>query len=480
MAAATLRQTRIFALLRACNQDSKRRIVTCAERLSPVEDQIRLGLRGRLSGQRVSDGPPRIAIAGRHSADFAVALRATRQEGAVAAPVDISGRSAEELAEVFAEGQIDIAVVAGALPDEDKSIREAASRLGTSVTCVHSLCNEGLNFGGEGTSAAQTNAPVLLFATSALNGGASKAAEVSQLALDSRISGATSAWKFSKEDMVLSLGLSVESSAALVDAVEAPLKAGAQVALAEQNFPRSSSTKPDVWALWAALHEHPDATVLFIDSRQCRELVDAYSSLAISVRRELQSRWGSRPFRHTVALAPPGTTLSQELSERWTEIFHSPLTWHFSCAEAGSLYTVRLGQGLSHIGHPAEGLEWRLEEGNLHVKGASVFQRYHGRPRSTEEAFDEDGFFCQTGHRAELEGASLKPLPQISDLQEDKDMLQHLTKEPNTESFPSMMPSWNTKQVPMRRYEKWRAAWGGLLFTKKHNQANKVYQSRYK
>ncbi|CAE8589377.1 unnamed protein product [Polarella glacialis] len=116
----------------------------------------------------------------------------------------------------------------------------------------------------------------------------------------------------------------------------------------------------------------------------------------------------------------------------------------------------------------------------LRVKGAGTFERYYGRPHSSREAFDEDGF-CQTGHRAvQVEGASLMPLPDLVDVELDKEMWQYLKKEPNIESYPGMQASWGIKKVPMRVYNKWRAAWGGLLFTKKHNTANQVYQSKYK
>jgi len=49
------------------------------------------------------------------------------------------------------------------------------------------------------------------------------------------------------------------------------------------------------------------------------------------------------------------------------------------------------------------------------------------------------------------------------------------------EGWPRMTADWKIKKLPIRVYEKWRSPWTGVLdVTKKHNQANKVYRSKYK
>eukprot|EP00931_Biecheleriopsis_adriatica_P119589 TRINITY_DN94816_c0_g1_i1.p1 TRINITY_DN94816_c0_g1~~TRINITY_DN94816_c0_g1_i1.p1 ORF type:complete len:482 (+),score=98.24 TRINITY_DN94816_c0_g1_i1:152-1597(+) len=451
-----------------------RQLATCAEQLRPQEDAICHGLRGRLSGlQQESGGQLRIAVAGRHSADFAAAMRAVRREGASAAPVDATGLGVEELAEFFAEAQVHLTVVAGASPGEEHFVREAARRLGMSMASAADLRAEGAGTLASAGAAAQ--AGLLLFATTpSLGSSMPRAVEVPKSAVDSRLSAAIAAWGLDKKDTVLSLGLHAGEAASVVDALEAPLESGASIAL-----PENASS---VWDLWAALHAESEATVAFISSGWCWRLVEAYGSLAPALRAEFATRWAKRPLRHFVALAPAGSVLSEDLAQQWQEVFRCPLTWHFSCAEVGSLYTVRQSEAVPHLGHCSNGLEWRVEEGgDLRVRGEGLFKAYHSRPRSTAEAFDEDGFFCQTGHRVlPIEDDAVLPLPRVSDLELEKEMWRHLTKEPNVESWPGMRPSWSIKKVPMRVYEKWRAAWGGLLYTKKHNQANKVYQSKYK
>lgn len=464
---------------------TRRAIATCAKGLRPLEDGIGLGLRARLAViSEASQGPPRVAVVGQNSLEFIAALRACRAAGAAVAPVDVAGRTSEELCEVFAEAQIHLAVAAGPSSgsSNEPAVFEAARRLGASAASMHDLRREGLPFAGATVSVSSLEsraAPLLLLTTPPpWVGGAAKAAEVGDDAFSARVQAAVAFWGLSENDMVLSLGLESGREAALVDAGEAPLLAGATVALAELR------SLPDgrIWDFWAAVHEHATATILFVDMQWCWQLVESYPSLAPSVRAELASRWAKRPFRHSVAVASLGTTMSQDLANHWMEVFKCPLTWHFSCAEAGSLYTVRATDaGLDQASACPPGLDWRVEDGNLRVRGESMFTSYRGRPRSTSEAFDKDGFFCQTGHRvSEGHSGALVPEPQVYDIESVSAMDRIIKEEPNNEPFPRMFPDWKVKKVLMRRYEMWKGAWGGLLYTKKHNQANKVYQSKRK
>lgn len=480
--------SKLATRLAACHAHV-RHFVVSARDLRPVEVEIGLGLRSRLTGfQQDAAAPPRVAVAGRHSAELAATLRAIRREGMVAAPVDVAGRDAEELSHMLAEAQVQLTVVAGSLvPAEEQSIKEAASCLGTSIARASRLRAEGsaIQEQEHGSPGSGSNSvPLFMFATPPSHGsGAPKVAEVSEASLNARVLRALTMWAIDGSDTVLSLGLGVESSTAVIDALEAPLSAGAHVSVHE----RRATDDQEAWELWEALYREKDATIAFIESTSCRKLVDAFDSLHVRIRSELQERWQRRPLRHTIALSPAGTVLAEDLTERWQEIFNTSLKWHFSCPEAGALYTVRQADSanhteVGHIGECAPGLEIDVQEGGyMRVKGDGLFSHYHGRPRSTAKAFDEDGYFAETGHRAiQAEDLSLLPLPNVSDLELSKETLHHLTTEPNVPSFINMEPDWKVRKVPLRVYQVWRAVWGGLLLTKKHSQANIVYQFKYK
>lgn len=363
--------------------------------------------------------------------------------------------------------------------------------------------------GAAGTLAGRGNpASLLLFSvTQGSQRGMARAAEISLQALNARIEGAIRHWEFDKEDVVLPLGLMADTACAVVDAMEAPLAAGGRIAWPEATAwgPRSQWSKaggaagPRLVAaetpedMWARLLEAPEATKIFISSECVLRLLEHHSSLASGLRAELAARWRSRPLRLTVALASPGSVVSPEQSQHWLEVFGGcPLTWHFSCPEAGSLFSVAgsAGSGTAAApavaGHCVDGLEWQVgKDGELHVRGQALFTGYQGRPRSTAEAFNTEGF-CPTGQRVREEALGsvglLCPEPSLYDRDTINTVATLLRREPNVEGDggPTMMPDWKVKKVPIRTYEYWRTRWGGVLPTKKHNQAHKVYKGKYR
>ncbi|CAE7341589.1 mco, partial [Symbiodinium pilosum] len=233
----------------------------------------------------------------------------------------------KELTALFAEAQIQLAVVADASSSEASSVQEAARRLGASTVCADALSVEGISTPSHEGQLSLPESSIFLFAQcSTLGSSAPRAAEVDGAALNARVSRSTAAWSFTGDDTVVSLGLDAGSAAAVVDAVEAPLASGAAVLC---------SAAESVWDLWSTIDEAKAASVVFVNSKWCWSLARSYNSLAAPLRESLRSRFLEKPFRHFVAIAPAGTVLAEELAALWHEIFNCSLTWHFSCAEVG-------------------------------------------------------------------------------------------------------------------------------------------------
>ncbi len=53
-----------------------------------------------------------------------------------------------------------------------------------------------------------------------------------------------------------------------------------------------------------------------------------------------------------------------------------------------------------HVGFPLKGVEVRLSEGELQIRGPTVFRAYWRQPKSPKRAFTDDGWF-KTGDMAE-------------------------------------------------------------------------------
>lgn len=304
-----------------------------------------------------------------------------------------------------------------------------------------------------------------------------RAARVPARALDARIAHAIKSWGFNKHDVVLSLGLNAGDASAVVDALQAPLEAGALLA-----FPEKKAATEPVWDLWSALRDEESATFVFVGFEWCWKLLDEHDKFSTKMRNALAARWAKQPLRRTVAVAHPGTVMSRDLCQRWKEVFNCPLTLLFNCAEAGTLYTVEPSSAEpAGVGRCTESLSWRIEDGELWVHGDTLFDGYHGRKRTSERAFDATDRFCRTFHFVDVSASGdVLPSPSPMEREVEKASAKHLYSGPDPVGYPNMQADWEVKKVPMRVYEKWRTAWGGIDITKKHNTAWKYYTSKYK
>jgi len=326
---------------------------------------------------------------------------------------------------------------------------------------------------GTATVSAGPAQPLFLF-SKGLGATTFRAAFVPDQALLTRITSAVEMWRFTEADTVLSLCLSADSPTAVVDSIEAPLSVGAAVSLPELGL------NPAVWDLWAAFRDEPSASVVFVGAEWCEKLLDSHNQLAAPLRAELSERWSARPFRRIVAVASQEMAPSEELAERWLDVFKCPLSWHYSCAEVGSLYVVTPGADGSNDASTTTELE--LIEGELWARGGGLFKHYHDRPKSTSEVFSDMGF-CQTGHHAIIDEVSGSFWPQAHEADPDfeDEVRQHLVKGPAWEKF-GMGYNWHTDKVRMRKYWWWRPKKGYKIITKKdrQNALHLRYTSRYK
>lgn len=441
----------VAAFFRAPGRHVRRFSQACE--LRRLEQHIGGGLSQRLR----DDQHLRVAVVGNHSIEFAATLRAVRKSGAAAAPVD--SRNPHELQGHLAEAQVHLAITAGTQVDSSV-VQEAARRLGTQTVTAAQLYHDGLSAAVDWSSTRLTKntaEPPLMFFSVGTKG--IRLAKVPEKALKARLQNAIEMWELTKADVVLSLGLDAGLPTTVIDAMEAPLAVGADVIL-----PVQSTT--DVWDMWATLRDSNAVSVVFVSSEWCEKVVDAFGSLSMQLRGTLADRWKRRPFRKTVVMASPGDVPSEVVGRRWADIFGCELVWHYSCAEAGSLFSVSRTGNL-HV----KGFDWRLADGNLWVRGDGVFESYHGRPRTSAEAFDCDSF-CRTGHTVSMmNGVPVNALPIEPNVALDRKTAKHIEFGPRAESL-LMKPSWTLRKVLMRKYTYWKTKKNAIkIYSKKHNNS---------
>eukprot|EP00927_Polykrikos_kofoidii_P072037 TRINITY_DN68207_c0_g1_i1.p1 TRINITY_DN68207_c0_g1~~TRINITY_DN68207_c0_g1_i1.p1 ORF type:complete len:529 (+),score=61.44 TRINITY_DN68207_c0_g1_i1:50-1588(+) len=467
--------------------------VVRASSLQPVVDAISIGLRGRLNLGETGKQPC-VAVAGRSNPEFAAAVRAVRAAGAVVAPIDVQNRDSETLAACLAESHARMAITAGACaPEEHVALRDALKQVGILATSTSSLLEQGRGIATKKSSATATppesvdeSPPMVMFTDPSAGelAGPPRAAEVPGHALEARVRGAVAMWGLTERDTVITLGLTGDAPTALVDALEAPLSVGAAVCFP---CPKPGSSKEQAWDLWAALRDEHEATVAFIDPAWCWRMLDAHEELAAPIQAQLAKRWADKPLRRTIVVSRPTADPSQELSMRWAEVFGCPLTWLFSCAEAGSLYTAHAkGANCKAATPETAGLEWRLaDEGELLVRGSGVFSRYIGRPASSKKIFelsasDNKHSFCHTGHKVirSATGDSALLLPEIASYDRKlESMSDHMIEKgpPHEPERRKMRADWRIKRVWIQEFYQWRANNGVMVTTKKHNNVAMKY-----
>jgi len=304
---------------------------------------------------------------------------------------------------------------------------------------------------------------------------------VPSAALEARIASSVRLWGFNAEDTILSLGLQADAAPAVVDTVMAPLSVGARVAFAQLQ----QLAEDQVWDLWAALMEEEDATVIFIRADWCWRLLDAYDQLAREHQKRFARRLTAQPLRHCIVVASPGTPPSKDMARRWADIFQCQPTWYYSCAEAGPLFVVSPVNGeLTEdlVGHCAEGLSWKILDGELWVSGDMLFESYHDRPRSSAEAFDKERAFCRTGHPVSVSnagGAEILPEPFLYDKFLEKDVYKHMYLGPMQDDT-KMKAHWGVKRVNFIKWPLRKTKTGFIVPTRKPTNVDIIYKPKYK
>jgi len=117
---------------------------------------------------------------------------------------------------------------------------------------------------------------------------------------------------------------------------------------------------------------------------------------------EVQRQWSVGAARLRLAVSG-SAALPISLFEKWRSLAGAPLLERYGMTEMGIALSnpYRGTRHAGHVGFPLTSVEVRLVEGELQVRGETVFQEYWRQPQATQEAFTEDGWF-KTGDVAEL------------------------------------------------------------------------------
>lgn len=225
-------------------------------------------------------------------------------------------------------------------------------------------------------SVTDTSAALVMYTSGTT--GAPKGAVLSHRAVAAGLDGLAAAWQWTPED-VLVHGLPMFHVHGLVLGVLGALRVGSRLVHTGRPTPEAYAAAAGslyfgVPTVWGRVCGQPDAAR---ELRRARLLVSGSAPLPVPVFEHLRELTGAPPIERygmTETLITLSTTFGGERRPGW-------------------------------VGLPIPGVETRLagDDGELQVRGATLFDGYLGRPETTAASFTDDGWF-RTGDAAEIDG----------------------------------------------------------------------------
>lgn len=226
--------------------------------------------------------------------------------------------------------------------------------------------------------------------------GAPKAALHTHASLAAQIDSLAEAWGWTGADKILH-ALPLNHVHGIVNAWMCAHAVGAEVTFCA----KFSAT--EWWRSVADRNDgtHTTTTIFMGVPTMYVRLIQSYDAVESEERRRQMSAGASR-----LRLCVSGSAACPvPVAKRWSEIAGGKeLLERYGATEIG----MALSQPLAgrrvpgRVGHPLPGVQVKLVDGELRVKGPGVFGGYVGRPEATAACFDELGFFI-TGDATEYD-----------------------------------------------------------------------------
>jgi malonyl-CoA/methylmalonyl-CoA synthetase len=213
-----------------------------------------------------------------------------------------------------------------------------------------------------------------------------------------RIATLLEAWEWTAADRALSV-LPLHHVHGIVNVVGCALAAGASCDILPQF---------DVEATWDRLASG-EVTVFSAVPTIYHRLIAAWDAAPAAIRRVRSE--GARGLR---LMMSGSAALPRTILERWRAITGHTLLERYGMTELGMVLANPLHgeRRPGFVGTPLPGVEVRLVDGELQVRGPNVFHEYWGRPAETRDAFDDEWF--RTGDVAAFENGAYRLLGRSS------------------------------------------------------------------
>ncbi len=200
-------------------------------------------------------------------------------------------------------------------------------------------------------------------------------------------------WGWNSNDFALHV-LPLHHTHGIINVLSCAIAAGASIELFQKFDARQ------IWERFCSGREGRLPTVFMAVPTIYSKLIEAHAHAAP----EDQKRY-SEAARRLRLMVSGSAALPIPVLEKWRDLTGHTLLERYGMTEIGMALSNPL-QGERRpgtVGKPLPGSEVRLQDGEIQVRGPSVFLEYFGKPDATAESFTEDGFF-KTGDAGEVSG----------------------------------------------------------------------------
>ncbi|KAL6755300.1 hypothetical protein V8C86DRAFT_2678839 [Haematococcus lacustris] len=372
-------------------------LASAAERLS-----------GKMSVELAGRQQPRIGLHAAPGPEYAIATLAIWQCGGIAVPLATSHPASElsyvlqdagvtmvlsredglhHIADVAHQHSATVQVVEA--PSGSSSSSSSSGRGDSDVSwSMGSGAESGGLVRGVGGDSQAAAAGALIIYTSGTT-GKPKGVLHTHRSLEAQVAGLVDAWQWQASDSLLH-ALPLHHIHGIVNALYCPLYAGACTHMLNRFSPA---------AVWSRIMDGSVSVMMGVPTMYSL-LLSAYDAMAP----EQQSRAAAAASRLRLTVCG-SSACPVPLMQRWKALSGQHLLERYGMTEVGmALSNPYQGERRpGSVGQPLPGVSVRIaEDGELLVRGATVFKEYWGRAEATAQAFTPDGFF-KTGDTAGVE-----------------------------------------------------------------------------